>query len=125
MQARAWRVRVTERPKRVIDAPAGYEALAAALDAALVQAAAGKGAERHADGQPFERQPLCAELLAQGHPGFAIGQARKKLLESLRLPPERAAAELLGAIVYAAAAWWVTQQPEGPWPVSPTRSELS
>jgi hypothetical protein len=98
------------RSRLIADIP-GYETLAVALDAALLQAAAGKGAERHADGQPFERQPMSAELQAQGHPGFAIGQARKKLLESLRLPPERAAAECLGAIVYAAAAWWYYQTP--------------
>lgn len=97
--------------KRVIDAPPGYEVLAAALDAALLQCAAGKGAERHATSDPWERQPMVSELAAQGHPGFAIGQARKKLRESLRLPPERAAAECLGAIVYAAAAWWYYQSP--------------
>lgn len=47
---------------------------------------------------------MCVELTFQNHPGFAVGQARKKALEALRLSPERAKAECLGAIVYLAAA---------------------
>lgn len=37
-------------------------------------------------------------------PGFALGQAAKKSQEAQRLPKDRAAAELLGAIVYLAGA---------------------
>lgn len=82
----------------------GYETLAAVHDAALHQAQAGKGAERHASGEPFEDQPIVAVCENLGSPQFAIGQAHKKSRESLRLPYERARAELLGAMNYLAAA---------------------
>jgi len=70
------------------------------------QAAVGKGKERHAEpGVPFVEQPIVTEGLEQGTNGFQIGQARKKALESMRLPTrERQVAELLGAINYLAAA---------------------
>jgi hypothetical protein len=83
----------------------GYETLEAVLRDALVQAARGKGAERHArDGQGFEDQIILTlnKELQTNH--GAIFQACKKSLESARLKPDAAERELLGAIVYLAAA---------------------
>jgi hypothetical protein len=88
---------------RLAAAP-GYEQLAAVLDEALRQAQAGKGRERHGSGEPFVEQPIVQICEDLGSPQFAIGQARKKSRESLRLPHDRARAELLGAINYLAAA---------------------
>ena len=90
-----------------IDIPEGYEALGSVLAEAVEQAAGGKGAERHAySSEPFSGQ-LIREIPFRLGPGgecFCLGQAVKKIYESRRLPPDRARAELLGAIVYAAAA---------------------
>jgi hypothetical protein len=91
----------------------GYEELAAVLDGALHQAQSGKGYERHASGEPFHEQQIVRICEDLGSTQFAIGQARKKSRESLRLPHDRARAELLGAINYLAAAVIVIdQQPE-------------
>lgn len=87
-----------------MQAPAGYEQLAGILDRALKQAAVGKGAERHARGEPWHEQLIVQRGLRAGNVGFAVGQAIKKLDEGELLPRERAVAEFLGAIVYAAAA---------------------
>ena len=82
----------------------GYEKLFSVLTRALDQAQAGKGAQRHAQGKPFEEQPMQVVIDLFGV-GFALGQAAKKSQESLRLPtPERQVAELLGAINYLAGA---------------------
>jgi hypothetical protein len=91
-----------------IDIPEGYEALGLAFAAAAAQAARGKGSERHSyDGEPFSDQ-LIFEIprrLGACGSGFLLGQAVKKIYESVRLEPERARAEILGAINYLAAAW--------------------
>lgn len=91
-----------------IDIPKGYEALGEALAAAVEQAARGKGSERHAEsGEAFSDQ-LIFEIprrLGACGSGFLLGQAVKKIYESARLEPERARAEILGAINYLAAAW--------------------
>ncbi|GAB3095899.1 hypothetical protein [Cupriavidus yeoncheonensis] len=81
----------------------GYESLATVLKEALFQAAHGKGAERHAQGAPFDEQPM-QQLIGLFGDGFALGQAAKKMQESQRLPHDRARAELLGAINYIAGA---------------------
>lgn len=81
----------------------GYESLADVLERAFDQAANGKGNDRHAQGQPFDQQPMQLLIKLYG-PGFALGQAAKKAQESQRLPYERAVAELLGAINYLAGA---------------------
>ena len=90
-----------------IDVPEGYEALGSVLAEAVEQAAGGKGAERHAySSEPFSGQ-LIREIPFRLGPGgecFCLGQAVKKIYESRRLPPDRARAELLGAVVYIAAA---------------------
>lgn len=88
-------------------APAGYEALQAVLDAAMDQAANGKGRERHASGEPFDAQPMATIGRLVGL-GFPLGQACKKAQEAARMAaagePARARAELLGAINYLAGA---------------------
>lgn len=91
-----------------IDIPEGYESLGLALGEAVAQASRGKGSERHAEkDEPFSSQLICAipKRLGDGGECFCLGQAVKKIYESRRLPPERARAELLGAINYLAAAW--------------------
>ena len=80
---------------------AGYESLALVLRRAFIQASHGKGAERHGQALPFDQQPM-QRLIDLYGPGFAFGQAAKKMQEAMRLPHERAVAEVLGAIVYAA-----------------------
>lgn len=95
-----------EKPAMVIPESVvpGYESLYAVLFRALDQAQAGKGAERHAQGQPFDQQPMQSLIKLYG-PGFALGQAAKKSQEALRLPTrDRQVAELLGAINYIAGA---------------------
>ena len=83
-----------------------YSALRAILEDAYAQAATGKGAERHANGQPWSRQPINTITEAVG-PGFPAGQAIKKLTEALGMlrggEADAAHREALGAIVYAAA----------------------
>ena len=88
---------------RTIEIPEGYEALAYVLDKALNQAAHGKGKERHATGEPFDQQPICAITRRVGF-GYPLGQAEKKIEESQRLDTDAAVFELLGAINYLAAA---------------------
>ena len=84
----------------------GYTKLAQALQAAYNQAAIGKGKERHAsESVAFEDQPMSVINRQLGSIDGFIYQAHKKSLEAKRLPPERAQAELLGAINYLAGAW--------------------
>lgn len=81
----------------------GYEGLARVLEAAFNQAAHGKGDERHANGKPFDEQPIMKLQELYG-PGFALGQVAKKAEESQRMDKDDAIRELLGAIVYTAGA---------------------
>lgn len=81
----------------------GYEDLAAVLHRAFNQAAHGKGKERHANGEPFSRQVI-QDMARRFGVGSLLGQAFKKSEESQRLPTDRAVNELLGSIVYLAAA---------------------
>lgn len=82
----------------------GYEDLEMILLQALEQSACGKGKERHAVAdQPFVEQPICTITERKGI-GFPLGQVDKKTDEAMRLPRDRAVAELLGAINYLAAA---------------------
>ena len=87
----------------LFDVP-GYERLGSVLTRAYAQAAEGKGAQRHAQGQPFDQQPM-QQLIRLYGVGFALGQAAKKAQEAQRLPTvDRQVAELLGAINYLAGA---------------------
>lgn len=81
----------------------GYEELQTVLDDAFNQASAGKGKERHANDKAFTDQPLF-HLMDDHGVGFATGQASKKAGESLGMDDDKAYHELLGAIVYLAAA---------------------
>ena len=93
--------------------PPGYETLAAVLDEAIAQSASGKGKERHAmPGEAFEDQQIVQLGEWMNSTAFAIGQACKKSIESTRLPKPQARAELLGAIVYLAAAVTVLDRQE-------------
>lgn len=82
---------------------AGYEFLKDVLVRAYDQASKGKGDERHAQGAAFEDQPMQKIIELYGV-GFALGQSAKKAQESMRLPKDRAIAELLGGINYLAGA---------------------
>ena len=88
-------------------APAGYEPLAEILDAALMQAASGKGSERHGNGLPFAAQPMAEITRAHGL-GFPLGQSEKKGREAAGMVArgefDAARRELLGAINYVAGA---------------------
>ena len=91
----------------------GYESLAGVLQAALDQSQSGKGKERHATGDtPFLQQPICTIGRMTGI-GYNVGQAMKKGQEAMRLPTERAQAELLGAIVYLASAYLLLGERDG------------
>lgn len=81
-----------------------YTTLRRVLGAAYDQAANGKGKERHAQDLRFDQQPIMQITRTHGE-GFPMGQAAKKIQEAARLSPEHARHELLGAIVYLAAAY--------------------
>ena len=86
---------------------AQYESLREVLDAAYAQSAYGKGRERHANDRPFDKQPVLemARMVGVGGPVF---QAMKKAQEAVGMANrgeiDKAIHELLGTIVYAAAA---------------------
>ena len=84
-----------------------YGRLEEVLTKAAEQASAGKGAERHADGQRFEDQPIM--WIEREFKSFQLGQAVKKIHESQRLEPGAAVRELLGAINYLAAKVILTE----------------
>lgn len=82
-----------------------YAGLNRVLNAALLQAASGKGQERHNPQKlSFERQHIVDAGLELHSNHFALGQALKKIKESASLKPQQAVHELLGAINYIAAA---------------------
>lgn len=83
----------------------GYAPLAAVLKEAYDQASKGKGKERHANGRPFIDQPIFQINRAIGSAHGAIYQVAKKAEESAKMSDgQRACKELMGSIVYAAAA---------------------
>jgi len=91
---------------------AGYEDLKRVLLLAYDQSARGKGKDRHARKRPFNLQPITIipELLGSYEGlGGLVYQVIKKSQESVGMASrdrtEAAKAELLGAIVYAAAAY--------------------
>lgn len=82
----------------------GYESLANVLQRAYDQAAQGKGAKRHANSLPFDKQPMQSlSTLLGDHTGL-LYQAMKKIQESTRMDKDAAVRELLGAINYCAGA---------------------
>jgi len=78
-----------------------YHSLRKVLDMAFMQASSGKGYERHAKNEPFEKQ-IMMQITNSVGVGFPLGQAMKKIDESMRLERDAAVRELLGAIVYTA-----------------------
>lgn len=85
-----------------------YGSLAAVLQEAHDQAAMGKGRERHSDNKPFLDQPIMEIARMLDGIGGHSYQIMKKAQEANRMvrrgQHEDAIAELLGVIVYAAAA---------------------
>jgi len=80
----------------------GYGKLAIALQEALNQAQLGKGKDRHANNnEAFEEQLIM--VIERLGVGFQLGQAIKKICESVRLDKDRSISELMGAINYIAA----------------------
>ena len=92
-----------------------YAPLWRVLDAAYDQAANGKGKERHANDKPFTEQPIM-EIARMVGPGYQLGQAMMKAQEAggmiQRGQPDRAKAELLGAINYLAACVLMIEEAE-------------
>lgn len=93
----------------------GYQDLLNVLTKAYAQASGGKGKERHARGKPFDKQPIM-EIGRMVGPGYATGQAMKKLQEAKSMMDrgdfEKAKAEALGAINYAAAFYILVEEAE-------------
>jgi hypothetical protein len=83
-----------------------YDSLKYVFDAAFKQASEGKGKERHACDEPFEQQQIVeiGERLQDNPAAGPLFQAVKKIYESGRLDAPAAIAELMGAMVYTAAA---------------------
>ncbi len=85
----------------------GYEPLRATLELAYDQSARGKGKTRHANARAFDQQPIM-EIGRMVGPGYQTGQIMKKAQEATTMASRgqytTALAELLGVIVYAAAA---------------------
>lgn len=102
-------VHVSVPPTDTIDAtyiPDLYRDLAGVLEAAYNQAAYGKGAERHANDDPWTEQPIF-KIADQVGDGFNAGQVIKKVQEAQQMASRgeytKAQHEVLGAIVYAAS----------------------
>ncbi len=96
------------------DIDSRYRLLHDALMAAFGQASEGKGRERHANGLPFERQPIL-EITRMVGAGFPLGQVMKKAQEAQGMAKRgefsHARGECLGIINYAAAAViWLSEQ---------------
>ena len=97
---------MTHAPKPTTwpDPVPGYYTLQDVLSRAYDQAARGKGKERHSrQGESFTDQVIMDGAKRFGT-GALLFQAYKKAEESQRLGTDRAVHELLGAIVYLAAA---------------------
>jgi len=82
-----------------------YAPLRRVLSLALEQASSGKGAERHGQGKPFDRQPMMEISRMIGGPAGCFYQAMKKTQEASRMEPDAAKREILGAINYLAGAY--------------------
>lgn len=95
-----------------------YATLAGILQAAHDQAANGKGAERHAEGNPFLDQPIMNIARMLGDTGGHAYQIMKKAQEAHRMVKrdqfEAAEREVLGIINYAAAMILLIREIEFP-----------
>ena len=101
----------TIKKAEMLNVRPGYEELGCILATALEQAQNGKGNARHQIGDtPFVKQPIC-ELGRLYGTGYNFGQAAKKAHETNQLGSKEAkVAELLGSIVYLAAAVILIQE---------------
>ncbi len=99
-----------EENEAFIDSTPYFE-LARVLGLALQQASKGKGAERHAQGQRFENQPMLEiSRMLNGSPIGCMYQAMKKTQEASRMDVDAAQRELLGAINYLAGAYLLLEE---------------
>lgn len=94
----------------------GYLDLRMVLERAYDQSARGKGKERHNSGDlPFLQQPIM-EIGRMVGIGYHTGQIMKKVQEATTMARrdqlDAAKAELLGAIVYSAAAYLLIEEAE-------------
>ena len=84
---------------------------------AVEQSQSGKGADRHGNGQSFDDQPIFTLNRPLGTNHGALFQVLKKTTESAKLAStgrvDMAKNELLGAMVYAAAAYLMLEETEG------------
>jgi len=88
-----------------------YAPLERVLMLALQQASGGKGAERHGQGKPFDRQPMLEiSRMLNGSPVGCMYQAIKKTQEASRMDNDAARRELLGAINYLAGAYLLLEE---------------
>lgn len=97
--------------------PHGYELLFSILREAFQQAAEGKGKERHAGGLPWKDQPILSMARLLKSPAGPAQQVIKKTQEACvsmrnRNDYKAAKAEMLGAIVYAAAVYRFLEEEE-------------
>lgn len=88
-----------------------YRKLEQALLSALERASRGKGKERHATEEPFEKQGLCRRLRRYGVNG-ALYQIDKKVDECATFDRPAKIRELQDIIVYAAAAIIILEELE-------------
>ena len=104
------------RGNREVRVEDDYQSLFSVLMEGLDQAQFGKGRNQHSAGEDFVEQEICETTRAVGL-GFPLGQSRKKCRESLRIleqkGSEAAKKELLGAIVYIAAACIILDEKQG------------
>lgn len=115
--------KVQEAPRSVAPSGAGntplhgYERLQEILKLAFAQSATGKGRERHAYGpmgfKPWTEQPIM-EIGRMVGPGGHAYQVNKKAQEAINMATRgdfnAAKAEVLGAIVYAAAMYHILDE---------------
>ena len=112
---------------RTVYVPEGYEKLFDVFCNAIAQASEGKGSERHSDGEPFEKQPICKGTRRFGI-GAALFQAWKKIHEvpvlyTMTDGDNRALRELYGAMNYAAACVIIIEE-DMPKPAISDEEEL-
>lgn len=107
----AWKA--LETAGAALESPEGYDSLARVLREVMHQAAIGKGHQRHADGKPFDQQPILALSRKYHSPVGLLFQIQKKLDEYERLDGIARRRELLGAIVYMAALIIFDQEDKG------------
>jgi len=82
----------------------GYESLRKELDEAFYRASEGKGHERHANGKPFDQQPIIGLNDILNSLDGALFQIMKKCAEIQNIKdPERKLKEMDDVIVYGAA----------------------